>query len=294
MGANNEPGRSVSVLPAGTRIGPLLARGLANSIRRPGASAGLPERAAVVEDHLPDVGRLAAYNRVCGFGMSDVVPATWLHVLSFPLQAFLMANRDFPFPLAGVVHLSNEMTQHRPVLASDRVRFSVHAQNLMPHRRGVAFEFVGEAHVGDELAWTGTSVYLATRQSLPGEPVRLSRPEAPDAEPSQAWRLPADLGRRYAAVSGDSNPIHLYPATARLFGFPRPIIHGMWTHARALAALGPRVPERYTVRVSFTKPILLPNRVRFAAEPDGDGWRFAVLRGKSDETHMVGELDAAQ
>ena len=26
-----------------------------------------------------------------------------------------------------------------------------------------------------------------------------------------SWKLPGDLGRRYAAVSGDHNPIHLYP-----------------------------------------------------------------------------------
>ncbi len=282
--------RDVRVLEPRTGIAPLLAKGMANSVRRKGAAGGLPERTAVVLDNRPDPERLAAYNRVCGFGMADVVPVTWLHVLSFPLQAYLMAESDFPFPLAGVVHLSNEMTQHRPVLASEPVRFSVHARNLMPHRRGVAFEFYGEAHVGDELAWTGVSTYLAPKQTVPGEPVRLSRPDAPTAEPSQAWALPADLGRQYAKVSGDMNPIHMYPATARLFGFRRPIIHGMWTHARALAALGPRVPERYTVAVSFTKPILLPGRVRFAAEPDAGGWRFAVLASDGKTAHMLGEL----
>ena len=52
-----------------------------------------------------------------------------------------------------------------------------------------------------------------------------------------------DIGRRYGAVSGDRNPIHLYPLTARLFGFRRAIAHGMWTKARCLAALEGRLPE---------------------------------------------------
>ncbi len=290
MTGHNMTDREVRVLEPRTGIAPLLAKGMANSVRRKGSGGELPARTAVVLDHRPDPERLAAYNRVCGFGLSDAVPATWLHVLSFPLQAYLMAEPDFPFPLAGVVHLSNQMTQHRLVRASEQVRFSVLARNLMPHRRGVAFEFYGEAHVGDELAWTGVSTYLAPKQTVPGEPVRLSRPDAPTTEPSQTWELPADLGRRYAKVSGDMNPIHMYPATARLFGFRRPIIHGMWTHARALAALGPRLPERYTVGVSFTKPIWLPGRVRFAAEPDAAGWRFAVLAPDGEISHMLGEL----
>ena len=117
-------------------------------------------------------------------------------------------------------------------------------------------------------------------------PVRL---QAPSVAPSQEWRLGADQGRRYAAVSGDSNPIHLNPLTARLFGFPRPIIHGMWTHARAVAALGGALPEAYTVRVQFAKPIALPSSVGFAAARQDPGWAFAVV-GKEGKPHLVGEI----
>ena len=58
------------------------------------------------------------------------------------------------------------------------------------------------------------------------------------------WRLPGDLGRRYAAVSGDRNPIHLYALTAKAFGFPRQIAHGMWSKARCLAASRTGCPTR--------------------------------------------------
>ena len=62
------------------------------------------------------------------------------------------------------------------------------------------------------------------------------------------WRLPGDLGRRYAAVSGDRNPIHLYPLTAKALGFPRQIAHGMWSLARCVAALENRLPDAVTRR----------------------------------------------
>ena len=108
--------------------------------------------------------------------------------------------------------------------------------------------------------------------------------------PSQRWRLPANLGRQYAAASGDVNPIHLSRLTAKPFGFSRPIVHGMWTHARALAALGPRVPETFTARIAFTKPIALPGAVRFAAEEAGAGYRFAVVNSDGAKTYLLGDV----
>jgi MaoC like domain len=96
------------------------------------------------------------------------------------------------------------------------------------------------------------------------------------AAPTARWRVPGNIGNRYAAVSGDRNPIHTSRIGARLFGFPRPIAHGMWTKARCLAALEGRLPEQYTVDVTFRRPVLLPSTVGFAAAATGDGWEFRV------------------
>lgn len=292
--ASSTPEGEVRLLPSSLKLKVMIAKALATSFNRPPASAGIPDRAAMVLVQPIQLGRLAAYNRLCGFDLGNSVPATWLHVLTFPLQTFLMSRSDFPFSLPGTVHLANEMTQYRRVSTSEQLQLTVRPRNVLPHRKGVAFEFVGEAEADGELVWSGVTTYLATNKTLPGEPVRFARPDATEVEPSQQWQLPADLGRRYAAVSGDSNPIHTNLVSARIFGFPRPIIHGMWTHARALAALGPRVAESFTVNVSFTKPILLPSAVRFAAQPDADGWRFTVWNEQADSAHLLGELRPAK
>ena len=266
-------------------------KGLVGSLKKRGRPVGpLPERSYLLMDQLQDISWLAAYDRVCGFTLRDEVPATWLHVQTFPLQAALMAEDDFPLSLAGLVHVSNTMTLRRRVDVGERLRMRVCAQNLSPHPKGVAFDMCGEIHVGDELVWEGTSNYLAIgAQGVEGEPVKAEHLVAPDAVPSQLWRLPADLGRRYAKVSQDANPIHLSPVTARLFGFPRAIVHGMWVHARALAALRGKLPPAYTVRVQFAKPVLLPGKVWFASESDGDLRRFSVVN-KEGKPHLVGEL----
>lgn len=256
---------------------------------RPPAASGLPDVEVAVPGVAQEPGRLAAYDRLCGFALRDTVSATWLHVLAFPLQAWLMARPDFPFALAGIRHVSNEMRLLAPVVAGDRLDLRVRAEELRPHRRGVVFDLVSEAAVGGRTVWRGTSTYLSARGSLPGEPAPPLRLDLPEVPASQQWRLPADLGRRYAAVSGDTNPIHLHPLTARAFGLRRPIIHGMWTHARALAALGGVLPERYAVRVQFAKPLELPGRAGFTAAPDAGGSRFAVLN-REGKPHLVGEL----
>lgn len=281
--------RDVHVLPTLPSVSKLIAKGMLGMINSPSPAKGLPDRSAMVMDHKQDIEQAAAYAKVCGFSVGSYVPATWLHVLTFPLQTHLMAEKDFPFALAGLVHVSNEMTLHRPVAVTEKLRLAVEATNLAPHKRGATFDLVGTIHVGDELVWEGSSNYLAAKAKVPGDAPKPERLAAPEVPPSQKWKIPADLGKQYAKVSGDSNPIHISGIAARAFGMPRPIIHGMWTHARALAAFGGALPSSYSVKVQFTKPIPLPSTVFFAADRDGDATRFAVT-GRDEKPRLVGQL----
>jgi acyl dehydratase len=113
-----------------------------------------------------------------------------------------------------------------------------------------------------------------------------------DVQADAVWRLPANLGRRYASVSGDMNPIHTSAIGGKAFGFPRAIIHGMWTHARVLAALEPRLTDSYRMDVRFTKPILLPSSVRFGARNEGDHWTAVVRPRSGEKTHLVARISS--
>lgn len=245
-------------------------------------SADLPsgEAAASVtirRDHL------AAYDRVCGFPLTDTLPATYPHVLAFPLAMRLMTAADFPFPIVGLVHVANRIEVHQP-LAVEELRFSVRAENLRPHHRGQQFDVVAVASAADRPVWTGVSTYLrlVSRGNVSRGDGRRDRAAPP--QPTATWRVPPRVGAEYAAVSGDRNPIHTSRLGARLFGFPRPIAHGMWTAARCLAALEPRLPATFTVSVDFTRPIPLPARVDFAAVEVDRGWDFAV------GSHLAGRV----
>ena len=268
-----------------------LARAAARSVSRAGQGGPLED----VEVRRPSVRvertRLAAYDRVCGFGLSDALPATYLHVLVFPLQVALMAERTFPLRPVGLVHVRNRITAHRPVDAGETLNLSARARALRPHPKGAQVDLVGEVRVGEELVWEGVSTYLSRGASTPGQ----IEPEQPltvevGERTSALWRVPGDLGRQYAAVSGDVNPIHLSTLAARAFGFPRTLVHGMWTKAHALAAIEARLPASYAVDVAFSRPLLLPSTARFLAAQGDQDWDFAVCPARGDGDHLRGTV----
>jgi acyl dehydratase len=254
----------------------------------------LPESVYSLGEQRIDPAHLAAYEKVCGFRVSDVLPPTYLHVLAFPLSVALMTETAFPFPLVGLVHVANSITVTRPVRAEEAVSLSVRAADLRPHPAGRQLDLLAEARVGDELVWSGQSTYLRRGKPPEGAKDKKPTPEAPDPTGTVAQvRVPENIGRTYAAVSGDRNPIHMHALSARLFGFPRAIAHGMWLKARTLAALEGRLPTAYTAQVSFKTPVLLPSAIAISTASDGSGWLLDVRNSRSGKPHLSGSVRTA-
>jgi acyl dehydratase len=297
-------------LSGSPRVLPLYARTLAPLL--PGASRlpfvggrgeELPELELTLAGARVDRDRLAAYAHVCGLSLRDELPATYLHVLAFPLHLALMTDRRFPFGAVGLVHVSNRIVQHRPIQLGEALDLRVRTTPLQAHPRGRTFALVSEVRIGDELAWEDTSTMLRRGAGTGEGGAREGGAREGDAREQRAetppqgavWRLPGDLGRRYAAVSGDRNPIHLHALTAKLFGFPRAIAHGMWTKARCLAALEQRLPASFSVDVDFRRPILLPSQVAFGSVEEDTAIRFAVTQAAGDDRetrHLDGRVEA--
>ena len=233
-----------------------------------------------------DRGHAAAYGEVCGFDQRDTVPLPYPHVLAFPLHLEALTSRQFPFPAIGTLHLENVITSHRPLRPGEEVDVAVHVSAPRAHAKGTVVDFLADVRVGDELVWESTSTYLRRGRGDEAATGGLSFDRTPTA--TTEWRLPGDLGRRYATVSGDRNPIHLYPLTAKALGFPRQIAHGMWSLARCVAALENRLPDAVTVEAAFKKPILLPGTVGFGHEPTVDGQAFALTSPKDGAPHLIG------
>ena len=81
----------------------------------PGGGGEIPELELSWPAVRADPDAVAAYARVCGFTLRDHLPATYPHVLAFPLHMAVMADGSFPFGAVGLVHLENRIVQHRRI-----------------------------------------------------------------------------------------------------------------------------------------------------------------------------------
>ena len=234
---------------------------------------------------------VAAYARVCGFPAKDTVPLTYPHVLGFPMHLQAMADPAFPFAAIGGVHVANAITTRRAIDIGATVEVAVRPENLRPHRKGRTVDFLTEVTVDGEVVWESRSTYLKRGGGSARAPSGPVFDEVGSSGPT--WSLPADLGRRYAAVSGDRNPIHLYGLTAKAFGYPRQIAHGMWSAARCVAALENRLPHRVTVDIAFRRPVLLPGAVAFGCRRTDTGYAFSLRSPASGAAHLHGRSTSA-
>ena len=256
----------------------------------------LPDLTLHRKDVAIDTDHVAAYAGVCGFEPSQTLPFTYPHMLAFPLHMGIMTDSSFPFPAIGTVHLANRITQHRTISPHERLDVSASAVNLRPHAKGRVFDLVTTVTTSGsgagETVWESTSTYL--RPGKGDQDAKADR-DPFDVVPGTGivWNLPGNLGREYAAVSGDHNPIHLYPLTAKALGFRRQIAHGMWSLARCVAAVENRLPDAVTVEVAFKKPVFLPGSVAFGVAAHDDGLAFALTSPTSGAPHLVGRTHRA-
>jgi len=224
--------------------------------------------------------RIRDYRRVCGEGPG--LPPAMLHLPGFPLALQLMTARDFPMSALGMVHIANTIEVLTHLETSDEYDITVELANPRTHRKGAQFDAVTTATRDDVVVWREVSTYLSRGTRLADAPAAPPQREWPSASADAeqiAIDVPGDIGRRYAAVSGDRNPIHLHGLAARVFGFRTAIAHGMWSLARCLSEVESELPERYTVVAGFFKPVFLPAKTTLFIDRGAGEWSLLLSTG---------------
>jgi len=258
---------------------------------RKDAANGLPDLELRRIGVRTDTDHLASYTGLTGHALSDKLPGLYPHLAAFAPQLAVLTDRRFPFAALGLVHLENSVRQHRPLHVGETYDLAVRPARLRAHRSGRLVDLDTTVTVGAETVWEETTTVLARgggdRETADTSPLAGVAAPVGDAR----WRVPAGTGRAFAAVSGDRNPIHLTGLTAKAFGFPRAIAHGMWTAARALAAVESMLPDAYRYDVAFRRPVLLPGEVRFGSVAEaGAGRLIGVVSADASREHLVGRI----
>lgn len=227
-----------------------------------------------------DAEQVRRYSAELGFTQPGV-PLTYYYLLAQRAHLATMLANPFPYRIPGIIHVENTLQEHSPPDLRVPLRLDTTARILPPAANGaVHCVFETKALQGGRLVFTCSSNYLAVRGQRAGT-AGARHPEAPHGPVLASWKLEPSSGRAYASVSGDWNPIHLWPATARLMGLRSPIIHGMHTVAKACAALEGLSQSRINlISARFKAPIPLPGEVQLCADLDA-GTYVAISGGRT-------------
>jgi acyl dehydratase len=268
-------------------------RALGTGAKRPGLVKELPPAELALRSVTLDAQHIARYGALCGFSASQGVPLIYPQMLTFPLVMAYISSDACPWPALGTVHLANSIEQHRQLHAGDTVRVEMQTGSLFTHEKGQGFTLDLRILRGGELVWSATQSLLRVGvKETSGAPFASQLVADGELSCQTEFSASADIGRRYGAVSGDRNPIHLTALTARLFGFKRAIAHGMWTKARALSYLLPAEPlDRARVNVEFKTPLFLPGRAGLWTQRSITGAQFEVRDRKGMRPHLRGQLN---
>jgi acyl dehydratase len=257
----------------------------------------LPRIEAVLDRFAVDRRHLARYRRVCGDRDSPELPITYPHVLATPLHLAMIACEAFPVSLFGVVHLRNRIVQHRPLRVDDSGEIHAWLEGYRETARGQELDLQTHVRVGSDIVWSEVSTLLARRTERSRIPrtreARLPTLEVPPRQDvtTSTFIVAPRVGRQYARVSGDFNPIHIANVAARFFGFKRAIAHGMWSLARCAAEIGAATfSQPCTLDVAFRRPITFCARIVLESWMADERVGFSLRDFDADRGHLLGSV----
>lgn len=282
----------LSVLPS---TAPLFWKAALSSRRKPGESPEVPANVVTLKNFALQGDHIAAYNAVCQLP-EGAIAITYPQVVAAPLHMHVMTQANFPLPLVGLVHLRNVITQKAALSAGTPYDVRVQVGESRRSKLGIEVDLLTDYLADGESLWSAVTTVLHRAKTKS----RGSKAPPPTVAAVTAqympFSAPEDIGRRYAAVAQDYNPIHLHALTAKLLGFDRAIAHGMWSVARSLGLLLPAHIEAHggsptRLAIQFKQPLLLPGRVTLKQVQAGKAVDFDLLAREGGKTHLSGRLE---
>lgn len=257
---------------------------------RPRAMPTFPDVVGVLDPARPGTDRLQAYRALIGARGTDTLPLLYPHVMAGRLHLAMLGRPDFPLSMLGSVHTRTHVRRYAPLPVHGDYVLRAWVDGARPVKSGLEFAVATDLLRDGEVVWSSRNTYLVRGSFGPAED---DPPEAmlsgPDGGRQTAqWPLPSDLGRRYARLCGDYNPIHIASLTAKAFGFKGSIVHGYANLAMALVRVGE--PEgAASLDAAFKGPVFLGSRAWASSDEQG---RFAVFSPSDRRPAIVGRFEA--
>jgi acyl dehydratase len=214
----------------------------------------------ILKNYLPDKKQIENYRTVCHFSgdRPDTIPISYLQTLFIGLMGKFVTSSFFPVSPMGLIHVFQSFEQKKPVPCDTLLDLSCRLTGIKKTPTGIETGFSLEVSSNGDIVWQG-DVLLFTKS-----PVKIKKDTKKQQdiclEKKMRIPVPSNTGRKYANVSGDYNPFHLYTVLAKIFGFKRAIAHGMWSLARVTASLEKEFGPLDSAHIDafFKLPIFMP------------------------------------
>ncbi len=252
----------------------------------------------ILKNFLPDKKQIKNYKVICSFHRDrpDIIPITYLQTIFIGLLGKYITSSFFPINPLGLIHIFQSFEQKRPVTLDEILDLACILDNIKKTENGIETQFTLKIISQGETVWKGVSVFFTRIRAKKEKSSK--KKEDKILKPKETILVPAGTGRKYARVSGDYNPHHLYTVFAKIFGFKKAIVHGMWSLARVVASLDKHFGiQGYTyVEASFKLPIFMPATTSLGYECKNDiSNKQAIINFELRDTkkglpHLKGKL----
>jgi len=239
-----------------------------------------------------DTSNIKKYNTF--FDIKSPLPVTYLYIAAMRSQLAVMNDKTFPIALMGLVHLGNTLEIKDKIDTSKSLKLETSV--LVPTKEeGSLFPVLHVNFYQDnKVVATCSSNYIAkrkrkTEKKAEEEPVVTPEPKTPFY--TEELFFPKNIGFKYAKISGDYNPIHLFSFFAKNFGFKSSIAHGWCSASRVFAMVEKqKQKELKYITVNFKTPIALPGKVKVELYNNPDGSTGFKVVNKKDEMCLEGTI----
>jgi len=226
-------------------------------------SAHIPVR-AVIKNYRIDSEHLKRYIEVCGLTDDGALPILYPHVFTAPLQMAVVSHRDFPVSCLGILHYRNHIIQYRRIMADEELSVSVELVESRIIKQGAEFDYTIKITSGSELVWESITTYLKKGKfgkKYSASPLSDIIHPVEKAEQRIEHYIPDGIGKRYAKICGDFNPIHMSKMLARLFGYRATVAHAFWAAGSGAGLLsGINYDKPVRVDMTFKGPLFTGSR----------------------------------
>jgi acyl dehydratase len=253
-----------------------------------------------------DPKKVDGFKQVCGYGTNrSGVPATYIQTLFIDMMSQFISSSFFPINPMGLIQTGQSFELIQPVSPGVKLDLYCRMLDMTRTEKGIVSRFLMEAAVaGDHpekkavaesdarnLVWQGIATYL-TRSKTKTSKRKKQPPQDVPLPVKEIIEVPGNTGRRYARVSRDFNPHHLYPWTALPMGFKQPIAHGIWSMARAGASLEKAAgyPELTGMDGALKLPVFMPARITLGYTFSGSDARFELRDKTKGVPHLKGSF----